>query len=92
MKVTYTMYSAKVRQLCIDENYYTRGDNKDYKHMLFTLCKGKTLRAVEKVAEDIIKHSDVAELKIRYSGHDINDIKKIIMMDIINECAYVSVE
>lgn len=52
----------KLRALCIKENWYTRGDNEEYEHLLLDLAGHKeniTTDDVCEIAQDIINHSDL---------------------------------
>lgn len=55
---------SKVRQMCIDNNFYTCGDNASYMRM-FSLCdlfnKGEVQLSI--IAGDIFAHSDGAEFE-----------------------------
>lgn len=41
----------KLRALCIKENWYTRGDNEDYEHLLFDLAGRKENITTDDVCE-----------------------------------------
>ena len=89
--INYVIDWGKVREECISHNWYTRGSNKAYEYMLFTLCKGRTLEDVYRVANDIYEHSD----KERIDNYFVTGVKepvKCIMDYIINECTYILVE
>lgn len=80
----------EVRQLCIKENYYTRGNNAEYDYMLLTLCNDtETVDDVMKIAADIAEHSDTDKLIYTY-GIDEEQIAGMIAEQIINECSYIS--
>lgn len=56
----FSMYlsSSDVRQLCIEEQYYTRGDNYAYQAM-FDMCGViQNEKQVMKIAQDIKDHSN----------------------------------
>lgn len=58
--MTFSMYLSwrDVRQLCIDERYYTRGDNFAYREM-FDMCGViQSENDLLKIAQDIKSHSD----------------------------------
>ncbi len=66
---TLTAYS--LRSLCIRQNWYTRGDNAAYEHLLFDLADSKphlTTEAIIEIAEDIAAHSNLQD------GYDIAGI------------------
>lgn len=55
--------ASALRQLCIDKNWYTRGDNNEYGHLLFDLADKKdnlsTMDIIE-IAKDIMEHSSIS--------------------------------
>ena len=51
------LYWERVRQLCIERNLYTRGNNEEYAAM-FAMCKGEAKKVIPEVAKDILAHSD----------------------------------
>lgn len=53
-----TWSATDVRQICISENLYTKGDNADYTKMLNFIGTHKPTKAnIQKIAEDILNHS-----------------------------------
>ena len=52
--------ASSLRQLCIDRDWYTAGDNDEYEHLLFDLANNKenlnTADIIE-IAADIMEHS-----------------------------------
>lgn len=65
MKLVRFIYCDKVADLCIRNNFYTRGDVVAYKHFIFELCceKGSFSKKVsdsdiEEIARDIVSHSN----------------------------------
>ena len=65
MKKKYTevrrIFANDLRNLCIRNNWYTRGTNKEYTHMLHVLAaKGKNITTddIVDIATDIMEHSD----------------------------------
>ncbi|MGN0398854.1 MAG: hypothetical protein ACI4EO_01885 [Blautia sp.] len=51
----------KLRILCIEENWYTRGDCEAYNHLLFDLAGNKeniTTEDIVEIARDILEHSE----------------------------------
>ncbi len=54
------IFAYDLRQLCIEKNWYTAGDNEEYGHLLFDLAEHKknlTTADVIEIAEDIMQHS-----------------------------------
>lgn len=49
-----------VRQVCINHNYYTRGDNDAYQNM-FDNCGYVNVESLEYIAKDIKDHSDTED-------------------------------
>lgn len=83
--------ASKVRQLCIDQNWYTCGDNEEYGHMLSDLCRGTTLAAVAEVAKDIVAHSDPAQMAEMAVQCD-KRAYKCVMDYILNDCTWLYVD
>lgn len=57
---------SDLRSLCIEENWYTKGDNEEYSHML-DMCRDGfdyatlTTDRIAEIAADIQKHSNVEQ-------------------------------
>lgn len=50
----------KVRTTCIRQNWYTRGNNEEYSHLLNDMCAfeiSQTEESIKAIAEDIFEHS-----------------------------------
>ena len=63
MKVTEfrELDSYTLRNLCIDNNWYTSGDNESYSAMLSKCDKDNiTTEDIVSIAQDIMKHTDLA--------------------------------
>ena len=69
MTFQHTINSEDVRNFCIHNNLYTRGDNEDYSRMLQSLDKlhNCTPQRVIVIAKDIAEHSDQQDAKIDLS-------------------------
>ena len=69
MTFKHTIDSEGVRNFCIHNNLYTRGDNEDYSRMLQSLDKlhNCTPQRVIAIARDIAEHSDQQDAKIDLS-------------------------
>lgn len=55
--------AASLRNLCIEKNWYTKGDSDDYRHLLLVRADYKeniTTEDIEEIARDIIEHSDIS--------------------------------
>ena len=73
MTFKHTIDSEGVRNFCIHNNLYTRGDNEDYSRMLQSLGKlhNCTPQRVIAIARDIAEHSDQQDAKIDLSLENI---------------------
>ena len=68
MKFRHTIDSEGVRNFCIHNNLYTRGDNEDYVRMLRNAENNKcTPQLIIAIAKDIAEHSDEQDAKIDLS-------------------------
>ena len=62
-KETRRITASALRQLCIDRNWYTGGDNDEYSHLLYDLANDKeslSTADIIEIAEDIMEHSDLS--------------------------------
>lgn len=73
MKFKHTIYSEGVRQFCIENNLYTRGDCEDYAKMLEMVSEADdcTPQLIIAIAKDIAEHSDKQDSKINLSLENI---------------------
>ena len=56
------IHASALRQLCIDHDWYTAGDNEEYGHLLFNLAGDKenlSTADIIEIAADIMAHSDL---------------------------------
>lgn len=54
--------AGRLRTLCVEQDWYTGGDNDEYGHLLFDLAGYKeniTTDDIVAIASDIIEHSDL---------------------------------
>lgn len=53
--------AAKLRNLCIEKNWYTRGTNEEYGHLLYTLTGKDNLTTddIVNIVNDIMLHSEL---------------------------------
>ena len=54
--------ACSLRQLCVDKDWYTAGDNDEYGHLLYDLANDKenlTTADIIEIAADIMAHSDL---------------------------------
>ena len=66
-----TLTAYNLRALCIRQNWYTRGDNAEYEHLLYDLADSKpnlTTQDIIEIAEDIAAHSHLQD------GYDVAGI------------------
>ena len=55
--------ASALRQLCIDHDWYTAGDNDEYSHLLYDLAGNKenlSTADIIEIAADIMEHSDMS--------------------------------
>lgn len=63
-KETRTISASNLRSLCIRKDWYTRGGNDEYEHLLLDLAEGKenlTTDDIIQIAEDIAAHSNLPD-------------------------------
>ena len=80
-----TLSAYSLRELCIRQNWYTRGDNAEYEHLLLDLAANKdhlTTEDIIEIAEDIVAHSAPKDLQECY------DIGSVAWE--VNRACYVS--
>ena len=80
----------KLRQICINNNWYTKGSNADYLKM-FKMCDKEniTTNQLFKIAKDIYIHTDIDEAEEGCS-RDYSDNDNILnMMIYVNDSTYV---
>ena len=56
--------AAELRTLCVRQDWYTRGDNDEYEHLLLDMAEHRPHLAtgdIIAIAEDIAAHSDLAD-------------------------------
>lgn len=61
MRVIRTMDRGKIRQHCIEHNYYTCGNNREYSHMFDMADVATTDEEIIAVGRDIWNHSDMKD-------------------------------
>lgn len=73
MKFKHTINSEDVRQFCIHNNLYTRGDGEDYSKMLALVNKfhNCTPKRIINIAKDIAEHSDQHDAEIDLSLENV---------------------
>lgn len=82
--------SDSVRNLCITQSYYTRGDSDEYMNLLTKLCDdSEEIKedGLEKIAEDILDHSDTERLCGEY-GCTKEELFENVLWQLVNGCCY----
>ncbi len=54
--------ASALRQLCVDHDWYTAGDNDEYGHLLYDLAENKenlSTADIIEIAADIMEHSEL---------------------------------
>ena len=83
----------KLRHICINNNWYTRGTNADYMNM-FKMCEKDNVSTNQlyKITKDIYEHTDVKNA-INGCSTDYSDEENILnMMIYVNDASYVFYE
>ena len=83
----------KLRNICINNNWYTRGTNSDYMNM-FKMCEKDNISTNQlyKIAKDIYEHTDI-ESATNGCDADYSDDENILnMMIYVNDASYVFYE
>lgn len=83
----------KLRNMCINNNWYTTGTTSDYSNM-FKMCQRDniTVNQLYKIAKDIYDHTNINTAKQGCSS-DYSDNENILnMMIYVNDCSYVFYE
>lgn len=86
IKVEKRLYSEDIRKMCIENNYYTHGNNDQYDKMLAMCNSNKvTPRLIYRIADDIAMHSDFKALQDTYGGITYGELLEHIMYQ-VNKC------
>lgn len=90
-QVLFCLVDYRVQELCIAEQWYTRGDCRAYDHLFELVRAGsRTLEEVIEVAQDIFEHSDVERIE-QDTGLGGDDVLTMIAEELINRAADVVV-
>lgn len=79
-----TIGASDIRKLCIKNDWYTRGTNTQYEHLLYDLGEWKdnlTTEDIVEIAEDIIAHS-----KIEADGRTEAEVIESVAFEIMRVC------
>ena len=79
-----TIGASDIRKLCIKNDWYTRGTNDQYAHLLYDLGEWKenlTTEDIVEIAEDIIAHS-----KIEADGRTEAEVIESVAFEIMRVC------
>lgn len=92
MKEVRKIKKMAVRNMCIENGYYTRGAVDEYDNM-FTMCdvENASTDIIEEIAYDIVVHSDIHELKKRF-GCLTCELVSNVMFELINDCTVTFIE
>lgn len=77
--------AASLRNLCIEKNWYTKGDSDDYRHLLFVMADYKeniTTEDIEEIARDIIEYSDISTEEFTSVCSEVAQIAEIFTNEI----------
>ena len=82
--------TSKLRQVCVDNDYYTRGDNYAYDKMFRKLWdvdnpKELTNEKLIDIAQDIFDHSNIERIMRDY-GCGEEEVLNSIMFNLVNAC------
>ena len=77
MKLLIGLNSRAVRNMCIEHDYYTKGDNEQYGTMLRMCSKDMTEERLVKIAEDIKSHSDTND-DVRDIIYSLSELLKVV--------------
>ena len=75
--------SDRVRQVCIDNDYYTKGDVRAYERLLETVPSEPTDIEFVRMAQNIYGHSDIDRLCGVY-GCDEQEVMESILFNLYN--------
>jgi hypothetical protein len=82
--ITIKTDAGKVRSTCIRQDWYTRGNNEEYSHLLNDMCDfeiSHTEESIKAIAEDIFNHSVGFDTDYSREEHIDN-----IAFYILNDC------
>ena len=88
MKVTRKCFADKVRQMCINHNYYTQGDCLAYDRLLQFVDKDLDANnevQMTEVAQNIYNHSNINKMMEEYNCTE-EDILVGILFNLYNDC------
>lgn len=72
--------ASALRQLCIDRDWYTAGDNDEYEHLLFDLAGHKenlSTADIMAIAADIMEHSKLSSDTIESVAFEVARIADV---------------
>lgn len=88
MKTTRMIYADDLRNTCIKEMWYTRGNNEEYSNLLGKCNSFLSDELLEEISLDIYNHSDWSD----YSGYSDEELQIHIAFVIVNQTARYFVE
>lgn len=89
IKRLYGIDPEKVRQYCIEHEFFTKGDSEEYSEMLSNcrLYCGK-IAQLKSIAADIICCSEKSKLERAFGKQRPMEYLELMMGDIVRECEY----
>lgn len=77
------IYAGKVWAKCVEKQWYTKGTNEEYDHMLNMAKEPYSVHLLEKMAKDIVDHSNEA----CWEGYDDAPYLNV-MFELRTDCCY----
>lgn len=92
MTIGYMVDWSRVRDLCVRQGWYTKGNESEYEHMLLEMIPDELtdIDTIIEVAKDIYDHSDTARIH-EATLYDTREVIGMIVTYIINECSWTGV-
>lgn len=91
VRLTYTISSDKVRNMCINHEWYTRGVNHEYQELLNYVDSHRhyiSINGILTIAIDIVNHSNICD---DYSKSEkIDNVVFFIIRECVDIFPYVS--
>lgn len=92
IKVEKRLRMDDVRRLCVEQGYYTCGNNEEYNRMLEMSNSNKvTNRLIYRIADNIAMHSDFKMFQKKYDDITYGELLQHIMYQ-VNKCCVETFE
>lgn len=93
IKVIRTISTSELRQVCIDNQYYTRGTSEEYHELLNMVGMYNhpielTQDLLNEITLNIFNHSDVESIMGTYNV-DVNELVESIMFNVLDRSRYI---